>query len=188
MERSAVDICNSALGHLGEHTISSVDPPDDSRQAKLCNRFYENAVNDVLQLHEWNCAIKRVSLARESDTPAFGYLYQFQLPNDCLHVIDMSESIYIYRVEGGMLLTDAQVASIIYISNSVNPNLFSNLLAETIALRLAWKMAFPLTNSKDVETLVLAKFQHTLSEAIGRDNLSSREPNKPSKLWVDASY
>ena len=188
MERSAVDICNLALGHLGEHSIISVNPPDDSRQAVLCNRFYADSVNDVLQLHEWNCAIKRASLAQEASTPAFGYSYQYQLPNDCLHVIEMSEAIYTYKIEGGKLLTDAGTVSIKYISSSVNPPLFSNLLAEAIALWLAWKMVFPLTNNKDVEVLILGKFRLALSLAIGRDNRGSKEPDKPSDLWVDASY
>ena len=188
MERSPVDICNSALGHLGEHTISSVDPPDDSRQARLCYRFYVESVNDVLQLHEWNCAIKRASLAQEADAPAFGYSYQYQLPNDCLHVIEMSETIYPYRIEGGKLLTDAGVVSIKYVSNDVNPALFSDLLAGTIALWLAWKLAWPLTNDKEVEILMLNKFQAILSLAKGRDSLEGMERHKSSDLWVDASY
>ena len=188
MERSPVDICNSALGHLGEHTISSVDPPDDSRQARLCYRFYAESVKDVLQMHTWNCAIERASLAQEADAPAFGYNYQYQLPNDCLHAIEMSETIYPYRIEGGKLLTDAGVVSIKYVSSDVNPALFSNLLAGTIALWLAWKLAWPLTNNKDVEILMLNKFQAILSMAKGQDNRESMERHQSSALWVDESY
>ena len=188
MERSPVDICNSALGHLGEYTITSVDPPDESRQARLCFRFYAESVNDVLQMHEWNCAIKRDSLAQEVDAPAFGYSYQYQLPNDCLHVIEMSETIYPYRIEGDKLLTDAGVVSIKYISSDVNPALFSNLLVGAIALWMAWKMAWPLTNDKQVEILMLNKFQAILSMAKCRDNRESMERHQSSSLWADESY
>ena len=186
MERSPVDICNSALGHLGEHTISSLE--DGSRQADLCNRFYNDARNEVLNMHNWNCAIVRASLAQEPEAPEFGYTYQYQLPNDCLHVIEMSESIYTYRIEGDKLLTDAGAASIKYISSSVNPALFSYLLAGTIALWLAWKLAWPLTNDEGVERVMLSKFTAILTLAKGRDNRESMEPDKSSKLWVDESY
>ena len=38
---SVADICNMALGHLGDSaTVASIDPPEGSAQAEHCARFY----------------------------------------------------------------------------------------------------------------------------------------------------
>ena len=38
---SEVDICNLALGHLGDSaTVATIDPPEGSAQAEHCARFY----------------------------------------------------------------------------------------------------------------------------------------------------
>lgn len=87
---SEVDICNMALGHLGDRaTVSSISPPEGSAQAEHCARFYPVARNLVLESHEWGCATKRANLALLSDTSPPGFLYVYQQPSDCLNIIDL---------------------------------------------------------------------------------------------------
>lgn len=87
---SEVDVCNLALGHLGDKaTVSSISPPEGSAQAEHCARFYPIARDMTLEGHEWGFATKRANLALLSDTPPPGFQFVYQLPSDCRNVIDL---------------------------------------------------------------------------------------------------
>ena len=48
---SEVDICNLALGHLGDNaTVASLNPPEGSVQAQHCARFYPIARDALLEM------------------------------------------------------------------------------------------------------------------------------------------
>lgn len=70
----SVDICNLALGYLGDTaTVASIDPPEGSAQAQHCARFYPMAVGMMLESHDWNFITSRVFLA------------EVDLGDDCLY-------------------------------------------------------------------------------------------------------
>ena len=61
---SEVDICNLALGHLGDNaTVASLEPPEGSAQAEHCARFYPIARDALQEMHPWNFCTKRIALA-----------------------------------------------------------------------------------------------------------------------------
>ena len=79
---SVVDICNLALAHIGDDaTVSSIDPPEGSAQAEHCKRFYAIARDTMLQMHNWNFASKRISLAQVTN-PITEWLYAYAAPSD----------------------------------------------------------------------------------------------------------
>lgn len=84
---SEVDICNLALGHLGDNaTVASLEPPEGSAQAEHCARFYPIARDSLLELHDWNFATKRGQPAQiESPWPQWRFAYV--QPADCLRVL-----------------------------------------------------------------------------------------------------
>lgn len=84
---SEVDICNLALGHLGDNaTVSSISPPEGSAQAEHCARFYPIARDALLELHNWNFNMRRVNLAEiTNDWPEWKYAYV--LPGDSINII-----------------------------------------------------------------------------------------------------
>lgn len=86
---SEVDICNRALGNLGdEANVSAINPSDGSAQADHCVTFYPMARDQTLQRHAWSFATKRQALALLSTTELPGnWLYAYQLPSDCLQPI-----------------------------------------------------------------------------------------------------
>lgn len=60
---SDVDICNMALGFLGDTArITNITPPDQSTQAQLCAKFYPIALRSTLEMHNWAFATKRTEL------------------------------------------------------------------------------------------------------------------------------
>ena len=84
---SEVDICNLALGHLGDNaTVASLDPPEGSAQAEHCARFYPLARDAILELHDWNFATRR-SQPAQITSPWPQWKYAYVQPADCLRVL-----------------------------------------------------------------------------------------------------
>jgi|TARA_E500000318_G_scaffold98107_1_gene99180 hypothetical protein len=165
-----VSICSNALRRLGDDPITSLT--DDSERARLCNAFYEDARDACLRSHPWNFAITRASLTQLSDSPVYGYDYQFALPTDpyCLRVLAMEYEDYIFKVEnfstqGRVLLTDEETAKIIYIARITDTTLFDSLFVDTLITKLASDLAYPVTNSLKVQEQMYKLYQLKLSEA-----------------------
>lgn len=106
---SDVDICNLALGHLGDTaTVASIDPPEGSAQSEHCARFYPMARDSLLEMHAWNFATRRAQLALLSSAwPEWAYCYA--LPAEVLNILailppdasnDYSETFNITNVWG----------------------------------------------------------------------------------------
>ena len=99
---SVIQICNSALNQLGAGSITALT--ENSKNARLCNERYETVRDAVYRSHPWNCLIKRVQLAQDSDTPAWGFSFQYTLPSDCLRVLQIKDYDADYKIEGRKLL------------------------------------------------------------------------------------
>ncbi len=165
-----VSICSNALRRLGDDPITSLT--DDSERARLCNAFYEDARDACLRSHPWNFAITRASLTQLSDSPVYGYDYQYALPTNpyCLRVLAMEFEDYIFKVEnfstqGRVLLTDEETAKIIYIARITDTTLFDSLFVDTLITKLASDLAYPVTNSLKVQEQMYRLYQLKLSEA-----------------------
>lgn len=100
-----ITICNLAMGYIGEYEVSSSS--DD--QYILCERYYDDAVKEVLCEHPWNEAKKRAYLIQSSTDPLFGYDYRFAVPSDCLRVVRLGDGDNdwdFWEIENGYILTD----------------------------------------------------------------------------------
>ena len=86
---SIVEICNTALAHLGDDaTVASIDPPEGSPQAEHCKRFYPMAVRNTLERHAWAFATKRAILAELTlPTNINQWQYVYALPADFITAI-----------------------------------------------------------------------------------------------------
>lgn len=77
-----VDICNAALGHLGdEATVAAITPPDGSIQAGHCARFYPMARDELLEMHTWRFNTQRAVLALSPVTPPAGWAFAYACPS-----------------------------------------------------------------------------------------------------------
>lgn len=89
---TAVDICNLALGHLGDRaTVSSIDPPEGSAQAEHCARFYPMARDVLLAKHSWGFITTRTLLAALPNNST-QWAYTYAVPNNMLSAIAVTES------------------------------------------------------------------------------------------------
>src|SRR5438552_3300677 len=78
-------ICASALSLLGAQPIASLN--ENSQVARWCARFYPESRREVLQMHTWNRATKRRTLALDANLPLFNWMFSFTLPATCLRVV-----------------------------------------------------------------------------------------------------
>ena len=189
---SVVDICNEAMDLLGAATITSLT--ENSKEARLCNRRYETVRDAVLRAHPWNCALTRKTLAQDSDSPEFGFTYQYTLPTDpyCLKVLSFwnsnvdneiaaYDSNVMYKIEGRKILSNEGTCKIVYISRVEDSEQFDSLLSSTIAHRLASETAYAITGSNSVSQAMFALYQDRLREARSMDAMEGY----PDKIQAD---
>ena len=92
---SAVDIVNRALSKLGTDTIRSLD--DNTTASRLASNTYDFVRRAELSDMVWNFALVRTSITYLVDgagnpiVPAWNYGLTYQLPSDCLRVIQVSD-------------------------------------------------------------------------------------------------
>jgi len=92
---STVEMCNSALNMLGASNIISLT--EDSKNARLLNQRYVSARDAVFRSHNWNCLIKRVELAADTDVNEYDSLLQeaiaARLASELAYAITQSNSV-----------------------------------------------------------------------------------------------
>ena len=160
---SVVDICNGALNQLGASSITALT--ENSKNARICNERYETIRDAVYRSHPWNCLVKRVQLAQDSDTPAWGFSYQYTLPSDCLRVLQIKDYNSDYKIEGRKLLIEQSEVYLIYLAIETDVNQLDILLRETISAALSQDIAYAITSNLQVAKLMAEKYQAKLSEA-----------------------
>lgn len=166
MATSNIELCNSALVLLGQEPISSL-ATDQSEAARLCRIKWPEVRDAVLRAAKWRCLIKRTELARLAAAPAFGFLYQYQLPPDCFLVLGLSVASAGWAIEGKVLLADEEQVFISYIAYDTavdNVNTFDSLLTASIVARLAAEMA-PSLKAADRFDNLWAAYERKMDDA-----------------------
>jgi len=160
---SIVDICNGALNQLGATTILSLT--EDSKNGRLCNSRYTQVRDALFRSHPWNCLQKRVQLAADTATPAWGFSYQYTLPADCLRLLVILDYDSNYKVEGRNVLSNTSSMKILYVARVTDPNEYDELLRETLSAALGADIAYGVTSSSPVTQNMYTLFQNKLRDA-----------------------
>ncbi len=160
---STVEICNGALNQLGATTILSLT--EDSKNARLCNSRFTQVRDGVFRSHPWNCLQKRIELAQDTTTPAWGFKYAYTLPADCLRLLRILDYDSNYKVEGRKILSNTETMKILYVSRVTDPNEYDELLRETLSSSLAADIAFAVTSNNTTATNMYNLFQDKLKDA-----------------------
>ena len=179
---SIVDICNGALNQLGATTILSLT--EDSKNARLCNARYTQVRDALFRSHPWNCLQKRIEIAADTDTPAWGFSSQYTLPSDCMRLLRILDFDSNYKVEGRKILSNASSMKILYVSRVTDPNEYDELLRETLSAALAADIAYAVTSSNPTASNMYKLFQDKLKDARFVDSTEGQNLN-PEKGMAD---
>ena len=179
---SVVDLCNRALDLLGAANITSLT--ENSKEARLCNGNFDDVRDAVLRSHPWNVGITRKALPKDSETPAFGFSFQFSLPTDpfCLRVLSFwnsnvnndvaaYDSNVMFKIEGCKVLSNEDTCNIIYIGRITDTEQYDSLLNKAISARLAAEIAYNITGSNSIASNMIALYEARLKEAKGVDSM-----------------
>jgi len=153
---SDIDVCNLALSHLKERSITSLTNPTNPA-AVACAKWYDHARRTALRKAIWKFAKKRTELAQSATTPAFGWSYQYPLPTDFIRlcsVNDQNENTEItkdYDLEDGNILFNGELGTalpIVYIFDQTNVAKMDPLFIGVFAVELAIAMAFDIVGAE----------------------------------------
>lgn len=182
-----VVIVNQALARLGAARIMSLDDTDSesARQAKL---HYVPTVKAVLRSHRWNCCTTRTTLARLADAPAFGWSYAYQLPNDFLRAIQINQysdeeiPAEYWRLERDKILTNEETVRLIYVYYEEDAEKYDDLLVEALVVKLAAKLAGPITGDPNAAQSFLAEYKNITSPLATRTDAVEDRSNENHPL------
>jgi hypothetical protein len=143
------DICNMALGRIGEKTVTSAQITANTEpRAIQCNLHYAQSRDALLRSGLWRFARARDELTANDTSPDFEWDYAFDLPTDFLRLISVfsdnsalgQNTLFSYKLEGKQLLTDESTCYLRYIKKVTTVTDFEPLFIECLVLQLALKM------------------------------------------------
>jgi hypothetical protein len=185
-----IDIVNQALSALGEARITSLDDPGQS--AGLARSLYDSVRDAEIGRHSWNFARARTMLPALSEPPAFGWQYQYQLPADCLRVLEAGpwpqalRDDYIaaenraWLIEGRNILSNqGPPLNLIYLRRVENPAFYPPAFVEVLAAKLAVRMAERFIGAAGKRELAWKEYEMTLKQA-KRLNAIQLPPQRPA--------
>jgi hypothetical protein len=156
MAGSDVDIVNIALGHLGDRAnVASISPSDGSAQADAAARIYAQTRDWLLERFAWKFAKRRATLA-ERDLTVGSWDHVYAEPNNCLRILAVLPSGYLTddatvefdtetdETGQGLILTDAEDATAIFIARITDPGKFTPGFVEALSWFLAVGLAGPI--------------------------------------------
>ena len=175
-------IANLALSNLGEARIQSLT--EDSSRARACSARMDQVIESVLRMHVWNSALERKELT-QIGAPVFGWNYMFQLPADCIKVVEVNP-ISKFQVEKRNILSNETSLYLLYVAEPTDINNLDSLLAEAIAMKLAVEVAETLTSKQGLKQEMMQKFIIALQEARSANSNDRTPEHRERSSWLDA--
>ena len=191
---SKTDICNQALGLLGEARISDVDD-STSPAARACNVQFDASRDFLLRRNDWAFARRRVSLSADSETPiGEEYDYQYTIPTGGT----VQKALVLRKVVGYKNLTKRDVTreggkwlmniappiTVLYTFQETNTGNFDPAFEQALTYYIAHRGAVPIGKDVQVSSAWLGVFEQFFRTAAGLD--AEQDPADPGEsFWAD---
>lgn len=180
MNIGIIDIANKALLELGQEKITTVD--DTTPNGSIINSCYSLILAKELSLHNWSFAIKRALLPVLTEIPAWGFGLQYQLPADCLKVVQVNDYFNViinsyavsdpspYRIENNRILTNYDAPlKIKYVSSDIDTASYDVNFADALSCKLAYKICKKITQDDNLKQQLLKDYEMSIAEAIKKN-------------------
>lgn len=183
---SQVDVCNFALGKLGQEPIIALDGNDV--WALRCSRLYEKIVKEALRVDAWRFATVRAQLPKLAETPR-GYKSKFSLPLDFLKLVAIKLDTYEnWSLEGNALLTNTDTVEVMYISETLDPNKWTPDFQAMVEWKLALELSGYVTTSTVRKQETYELYQEAMRDAINLNAQESQANYLSNTSWIDARF
>ena len=187
---SKVQICNMALGHLGNrNTVSDIDTPTTEVESTF-SLWYDISRQTFLKMTMPNFCIARKRVAQVSGTPPYPFKYMYEYSKDCLKIQGIGkveEKQNNYTVENNKIYTDVLYSDgmpIRYIKDIIDVTAMSPEFIMGFSWFLAGNVAMDVTQDiskkKMIEQLLPQKMS-SLSSLNAQENIPIRISNSKFK-------
>lgn len=182
---SVVDIANLALLRVGAESILSLD--DATERARACKLAWPFVRQSVLRWHSWNPPTTRATLPALVAVPVWDWDAQFQIPADCLRVLEVDASEWV--LEGRAILCDEGTSlNIRYIRDETDTTQYDSLLTELMAQKLALEICERVTNSHTKKAELEQEWLYLLAEGKRADGEEQSNLELEEDDWILARY
>jgi hypothetical protein len=178
---SETAVANMAATTLEDSHITSLD--EDSVLGRFMASQFGYVRDELLRLHPWSFAKKRIVLSPLEAAPAFGWTYQYQLPSDCLRALPLRQGGYLngkpvkFEREGSLILTnDGPVLPLQYIRRVTTASEFEPLFARVFGERLAVMASQRITGKASYTEKAMSLYQRALADAFLTNALDGGTP------------
>jgi hypothetical protein len=142
--------------------------------------------NEVLRMIPWNFAQVRVTVTRDSAAPDHEYDSRYQLPTNCLRVVEV-DSEYPWVVEGRMILIDGtDPLPFRYTAEIVDTSQYDPLFVSAAASRLAMDVCERLTQSNSKLEAISKIYEYVIKKARSADGQEQSPKELEEDSWVTA--
>lgn len=149
---SPTDICNLALGHLGEEPdLASIEPPDGSTNSYHCARVYPIARDQLLEMHAWTFASDRKTDLAELTSTSSAWPYAYAVPANIIktrialpegYTNDDKDGLE-FKVEGDIIYSQAPIHTLIVTKPVPDATKYSPMFVTSLAALLAFHLVGP---------------------------------------------
>lgn len=171
---SQTAICNQALIQVGHDTLAAVDTSTPKGRKLLA--AWPIVLDALLAAHAWGFATKRVVLQQLATAPVWGYDYAYQLPSDCLRVLEVYPDSE-FQIESGQILSDEDEMSIKYVCRVSQTGFFSPIFTLALADALAVQVCYGLEGSAQKRASLEKIAAESLARAIAKDSREAWQPD-----------
>jgi hypothetical protein len=185
---NSTDICNIALGYLGQPHIMSME--DGTPTANLCKLFYQPSVDKLLREHTWSFATDFKELSPLSETsPDADYGYVYQIPTDCMRVqgIDIKEESF--RIIGRKILVNYEPLILTYSRRITDATQFDPLFIDALQYFLATELVSSMTQDAKMSQYLSEKFAMRLMVAKSinaQENVRALQPEVIHSAFLES--
>lgn len=172
-----IEIVNHALTLLGEAAVISPEG------APAINAIYDTVKKKLLRSYPFSCAKKLYVLNPLTEPPEFGFMYKYQIPNDCLRI-----NPRFFAENGGMrsgqsVFSDAEEMRFIGICNVSEDRLDSDVAA-ILSYDLAIETALGQTSKVELRETLKSERARLYEEA----KSNSAQESVPEEIKYECSW
>ena len=136
-----LSIINNALLKVALPPAAALDDCDWN-----AGRVFESSAEECLRAHGWSFAMRYATL-EQLESPPFGFKYAYQMPEDCVRVVDIRPGSDLrsprarFVTRGRQVFTNANPANTRYTGRELDTEIWPGDFANAVSCRIAAEIA-----------------------------------------------
>lgn len=190
-----ISICNMALAEIVAAPIESLN--ERSLEARETGRYYNQALNSLLESHPWGFATRRATLAATINARPGEWAFSYAMPTDVARSIKVMSASRIagvqgwwidealrgddYAIEDAILYSHLSDPVLAFTTTGITAAAFPAKFVDAFALELASRIVMPIKKSREMKSDLLKQAEVAKQRAMADD--MNRQPINDE--WVD---